>query len=174
MDRPVAGFPMPLDRRPAVSPSWMPSPPRPRPGPPERPPGRKLLRLAVNVWLVFHLAAIIIAPAVGRPRRPSSSTPPGASSSPISRSSTSTTATTSSPPSPSESTAPGVRGRAARRDRRPRADPRPLDPAAAALPPLFHADRAHDRGGRGAPASSGTSRMPEHIGREHGATQRAA
>jgi len=38
-----------------------------RPGQPERPPGRKLLRLAINLWLVFHVAAIIIAPAVVGP-----------------------------------------------------------------------------------------------------------
>ena len=35
---------------------------RPRP-PAAPPPGRGLLRWAVNLWLVFHLAAIIIAPA---------------------------------------------------------------------------------------------------------------
>jgi hypothetical protein len=36
-------------------------------GQPERPPGHRLLRLALNVWLVFHVAAIIVAPAVVGP-----------------------------------------------------------------------------------------------------------
>ena len=37
--------------------------PRPGPDPAPRRPGARLLRWAVSVWLVFHLAAIIIAPA---------------------------------------------------------------------------------------------------------------
>jgi hypothetical protein len=50
-----------------VSPFVDPLHPAARPGPRERPPGRRLLRLAVNLWLVLHVTAIIVAPAMVGP-----------------------------------------------------------------------------------------------------------
>ena len=101
------------------------------------------LRWAVNLWLVFHLAAIIVAPAsVG----PSSDLVRAAwaCSSPTCRSCISTTGIISSPPSrararswPSWPSAPTGPSSAAGS---PTADPAPP-----ALPPPFHAHRAHER-----------------------------
>ena len=131
---------------------------------------RRWFRRVVSVWLVFHLAAIIIAPAaVG----------PGV------RAGARESAGLFQPylgllyldhgyhffaPEPAESTllayeaerADGtvVRGRIPDRD----------DPAPAALPPLFHAHRAHERRARRDSRELWHESYAEHIGREYGAT----
>ena len=112
------------------------------------------LRWAVNLWLVFHLAAIIIAPAavgpVVRPRPRGVGLLPALSRGPLPQPRLPLLR-----PRAGGKHAPVVRGGAARRDRRPRPDPRPGRSAPTALPPLFHAHRTHAQRTRGAPQISG-------------------
>ena len=124
--------------------------PGPTPSPIPRPSGRRLLRLALNLWLVFHISAIIIAPASVSP-----SSELVASGWRLFR-----------PylqflylnhghhffaPEPAESTLLAYVAVSRRRDERPRTDPQLRHQASAALSPPFHADRAHGPGARGTP-----------------------
>ena len=129
------------------------------PDPAPRRPGARPLRWAVSLWLVFHVSAIIIAPASVAP------------SSDLVRSAWAVFRPYLQilylnhgyhffAPEPDREHAAGLRGRARRRDGRPRPNPRPRHPAPPALPPPFHAHRAHGPGAAEDSRRSGTGRTP--------------